>query len=484
MLTTAPFGQSTSLGNTGTVPAMKIMLLGTVQFLHCELGDNHLTDQERRILVVLASELVAVSQEELFKRAWPPTSTRQDPRRAVVTAMCELRRKSTVLRDAISDDPTGHFWRLELPVENVDVRLFLSLANKGFEASSATARFRLLDDAVNLWGGDPLGGLKHKENEYLRDTLFRFLRRHGITVMHDWLDCALELGKHREVLAKAKEMHSLYRDDDKSCAALMTLSFRCGESREAMVALKETKAAWLSEIGEPAPTYLDALAERIRCGDDTLRWQGDQKHAPWFNVQLDVVDLDKKHVFSFEDVGELYVRLIVGDGSPSCRPLGEWTLEKGDVVVGINRGGAILGGMLAFHFGLGPIEPMHILWVDDPQDPDNTTLQILLQPSSRQGVRRVLLADDGYRNGDHVALALRTLRNDIFPGAEVRVAVFAAADPEAGENYSGPGQRRRGAHFYGCRVSTRDFLMPWKVNPTLPAIEDEELPEADEEEPE
>lgn len=91
----------------------------------------------------------------------------------------------------------------------------------------------------------------------------------------------------------------------------------------------------------------------------------------------------------------------------------EW---KPDRIVGINRGGAIVGGMIAKALGLRYVAIVAMV-------SEGAGLRVVERPSPDEQVSRALLVDEANRTGRHALVAQHELAS-LYPAAEVRVAAL------------------------------------------------------------
>lgn len=147
--------------------------------------------------------------------------------------------------------------------------------------------------------------------------------------------------------------------------------------------------------------------------------------------------------YSFNDVGgqfEAIVRAIDEEG---------W---EPDVIFGINRGGAILGGMLAKQYRHDVYWPVHVL--RDPRRPDR--LKATLPGAPKGEFQRILLTDEAYRAGRHAPVAMAALRHR-YGNADIRYATYI----KQFESEVDPGHPGTPPDFFGEESMTAGFTLPW-----------------------
>lgn len=129
--------------------------------------------------------------------------------------------------------------------------------------------------------------------------------------------------------------------------------------------------------------------------------------------------------------------------------------EEPDLIAGINRGGAILGGLIAKQLGISAEKrgsyPLALLYVD--RDRGGGTAEVVFNPlAGHPAPRSVLLVDDAIHDGRHVKLAYDAIRNE-FDAENIRCAVLlrhVGAKPGMAVVYA-----------YGYRGDRREIVLPW-----------------------
>jgi hypoxanthine phosphoribosyltransferase len=152
-------------------------------------------------------------------------------------------------------------------------------------------------------------------------------------------------------------------------------------------------------------------------------------------------DDSEQDYYLWEEVGELFESML--------KSFGDW---RPDVVVGINRGGLMVGGVVAKRFGLPGISVIRILGGTAEGDLP-LAAERLPEP---EPARRVLLADEAYRSGIHAWIALRELEKR-FPDADIKYAVLV----EGKIKETAPVARKRRPDFVGGTNRTATFVLPW-----------------------
>jgi hypoxanthine phosphoribosyltransferase len=125
-----------------------------------------------------------------------------------------------------------------------------------------------------------------------------------------------------------------------------------------------------------------------------------------------------------------------------------------DYVVGINRGGAIVGGWLAKQLGCGgPV----IVIVNSDEPPEKRVIPQSSRDSALSG--KIYLVDDAQRKGEHMREATNYLRTK-HPNAQIRRAVLLQMSvPHTGpEAIAFRGTR---SEFNGFTTRDANVTLPW-----------------------
>jgi hypoxanthine phosphoribosyltransferase len=158
---------------------------------------------------------------------------------------------------------------------------------------------------------------------------------------------------------------------------------------------------------------------------------------------------------SWELVGQLFNALVGAEprtdlGASEPLPTKAWTP---DLIAGINRGGAIVGGMLA---KLLKMSGRHgLIHIVAHERRGLEVLQPLLLPELDEPPCRVLIADDAYNSGYHLSLARRALYERYGDETNIRQAVLVFVEPKD------PAVADLAPDYYGVLLKSREYEFPW-----------------------
>jgi DNA-binding SARP family transcriptional activator len=199
-------------------------------------------------LVADAGRLVPV--DTIIDRVWGA----EPPRRARATLHTHLTRLRRLLEQAgiparLACRAGGY--TIEIGPDAVDVHRFHRLARQARDPGRGDAeRARLLSEALGLWRGEPLTGLRGEWAEQVRSI---WLRRH--------LDAVLAWAQLEEpgaVIGPLTELAERYPMDESVAAALMRALAATGRPAETLDAYRRIRRQLVEELGvEPGPELRD-----------------------------------------------------------------------------------------------------------------------------------------------------------------------------------------------------------------------------------
>ncbi|HWG98086.1 MAG TPA: BTAD domain-containing putative transcriptional regulator [Pilimelia sp.] len=448
----------------------KIRVLGPVEIRYDRRGDgDDLQPLERNLIVVLAlgaddargdrrggARLGGLTDADLARAVWNDSQATRNVQRAI-------NRINSATSISITRDDRRRY--LAWPAHDLDYTVFLDLVAQGRRSDDTRTRFEALDRAMELVRGVPLEGLDPHLGGALRRT------RDEITAeVCDaaalWLRAAILLNEKWAVLERACQIQKSFPADETLCELVMYLLYRAGRRARAVECFRTTSGAGR----QPVSRRLTELGRHMERNGDVVR------ATEMLDLRSPSTGEPFPHRFSFAECGEFLLRMlgdgvgerqVIGTTPNNAKAIQDW---RPDLIVGINRGGSIVGGMICKHLRLCRVLPVLILWRTDghghreyyvaagpPREADHPD-------DDPDTVQRILLTDDAFRTGTHVKWARQELQK-VFPEADIRVATLIAVrqDVSYGE---GPGRGDVGGPtYYGQLVSSRNFELPWDAIP-------------------
>ena len=214
---------------------------------------------------VLAALLVDVGRpvqpDQLIDRVWAD----RPPYRARNALSAYLSRLRRVLADAdgvhISREPGGY--ALTADPLAVDLHRFRHLAARARGAGDAAAAAALFDEALGLWGGEPLAGLDTPWAQGVRAAA----EAEQLAVVLDRNDAALAAGRHAELLAGLTAALRAHPLDERLAGQLMLAQHRSGRQADALETHRQMRERLVEELGADPGPALRAVHQQILDGD-------------------------------------------------------------------------------------------------------------------------------------------------------------------------------------------------------------------------
>jgi DNA-binding SARP family transcriptional activator/tetratricopeptide (TPR) repeat protein len=210
-----------------------------------------------RQLCVLGALLVHLGREvtidQLIGYLWsddPPRTARS----VIQVQISHLRR---VFPGSISTTSGGY--TLEADPDSVDLHRFRRLRDRAATAEPKAA-VELLEQALECWRGTPFSGVG---SEYLDYSVVAPLREERWSCVIAWANCALELGRHSDVVTRLTSLASEEPFGERLHHLLITALWRGNERARALSVYEEFRARLDDELGVAPGPELAALHTRI-----------------------------------------------------------------------------------------------------------------------------------------------------------------------------------------------------------------------------
>ncbi|MEU9609794.1 BTAD domain-containing putative transcriptional regulator [Streptomyces sp. NPDC048057] len=207
-------------------------------------------------LLVDADRVVPVGA--LVDRLWgdgPPRGARN----AVQNYVLRLRR--ALGAGVVVTDRCGYVLRVA-ERNGLDVRRFASLVAAGRTAAGEGRPERavgLLDEALGLWRGDPLGDLPA---ERFQDVVPALHEQH-LAAQEAWVEAVLACGRPADALPRLRRLTDGHPLDERFWAQRMLALYRCGRQGEALECFRVVSAVLAEELGIDPGAELQDLHQRM-----------------------------------------------------------------------------------------------------------------------------------------------------------------------------------------------------------------------------
>lgn len=171
--------------------------------------------------------------------------------------------------------PPGY--SLQLAADQLDVSRFVAAVDTGralLDAGRAGDALERLDTALELWRGEPYGGVD-VEVAVLAER--RRLAEVHATAVDDRLAALVALGRHRYVLGELEALVAAHPYRERAWELLVLCLYRSGRQVDALRAFQAARSSLVEHAGvEPGPGLVE-LERRIIQQDPELDWQPPQR---------------------------------------------------------------------------------------------------------------------------------------------------------------------------------------------------------------
>jgi DNA-binding SARP family transcriptional activator len=365
--------------------------------------------RQRAVLAMLALHPgEVVPSERLITELWGESPPRTAST-ALQNAISQLRK--VLGADVVETRAPGYALRVEK--ETIDARRFERLLNEA-KRVEPDRRAELLDEALQLWRGPPLGDFAYEsfaQNEASRLDELR------LTALEERIQAELELGRAGDLVG---ELEALVRENplrERPRGQLMLALYRAGRQAEALQAYQEARRVLVDELGiEPTPALQQLHASILRqesalqpqavaeAGEDRV---GEVVRALLSGRLVPVLGPDS----SSDDGRDLASRLAQAFDCPEE--------HRGDLTR--------VSQYVAVTQGVGPLyDQLHELFTEDTEPgPVEHFLAGLPELARSHGAGHQLLVTTGYGNALERAFENR--------GEDVDVVSFVAKGPDRGK---------------------------------------------------
>src|SRR5947199_200070 len=161
--------------------------------------------------------------------------------------------------DVIQTRPPGYV--LRLGPEQLDLARVRSLVDAA-RASEPVRRAALLDEALELWRGDPLAEFGYET--FAQEEIGRLEEFH-LTLIEERAEAKLAVGAHAEVVGELEVLVRTHPLRERLRAQLMLALYRSGRQAEALESYREGRELLVEDLGlEPGPLLRGVHASILR----------------------------------------------------------------------------------------------------------------------------------------------------------------------------------------------------------------------------
>ena len=219
--------------------------------------------RQQAVLVTLLVEANrSVSIDALIDRVWAGQRLPTDPVNALRTYVSLLRRALDGARGAgIVRQSSGY--RLNVDPDSIDLHAFHRLIRQAREAGSDDVTAARLDQALQLWRGEPFAGLDTMWIGTMRAQLVEVRRAAQL----DLVDARLRLGHHAALAAELSHRAAEHPLDERVAAQLMLALYRCGRQADALAQYQQIRQRLADELGTDPGEPLQAMHRALLTAD-------------------------------------------------------------------------------------------------------------------------------------------------------------------------------------------------------------------------
>ncbi len=180
--------------------------------------------------------------------------------------------------DLIETEQGGY--RIRLDEEDLDAHAFekavrraRALAAAG-DLESASAEYQR---ALAFYRGQPLADISGP----LTYAVAAHWEERRFSVLEEWLDIGLTLGRHAELISELKPLVAEYPMRERLCAQLMTALYQSQRRAEALAVYRNSRLAQIKNLGLEPSTGLQELHQKILAGEPIAPPPAVVAHQPW-----------------------------------------------------------------------------------------------------------------------------------------------------------------------------------------------------------
>ncbi|MFI1969600.1 AfsR family transcriptional regulator [Streptomyces cinnamoneus] len=254
-------------GDTGHGQQLRFTVLGPVRAWR---GDEPLHTGSPQQRALLAALLLrggrTATAPELVDALWG-----EEPPHAALAALrtyaSRLRKAFGPDADALVSESGGYAIRVGYGGLDIDTAERLAAeADKARGAGDRARARELMNEALDLWDGEPLAGLSGP----YADTQRARLEEWRLSILETRLDLDLEVGCHAEAVSELTALTAAHPLRERLRELLMLALYRSGRQAEALAVYADTRRLLADELGVDPCSELSELQQRILNADIAL----------------------------------------------------------------------------------------------------------------------------------------------------------------------------------------------------------------------
>ncbi|WP_327343688.1 AfsR/SARP family transcriptional regulator [Streptomyces europaeiscabiei] len=244
---------------------MTIQLLGYVE-VHTPTGSRVAVSHRATLLLaaLACSPNSFVADEVLIERVWEE-ETPQHPLNALYTLTTRLRKARQTVEDGSHEFDVvrkhgGYVLTVdETQVDTAHFRLLTQQAKNAVRQGDEESALTLYGEALSLWRGEPLSGVKSAWADGVR---LRLRNEHREALVGS-AELGMRNGRHEEYAPLLHQLSVEHPFDEKITSLLMLALYRSGRQNEALSCFHSTRSRIIEQLGDEPGQELRVLHERI-----------------------------------------------------------------------------------------------------------------------------------------------------------------------------------------------------------------------------
>lgn len=244
---------------------LRFQLLGPVE-VHRDGQPVPLRGPQPRcvLAMLLLSAGTTTSAERLVEAIWGDDPPR-DPRNVIQVHVSRLRTLLAGHPGVELATVGSHGYRLDVPAESVDLYRFRALVREADASDDAERAVWLLDDALGLWTGEPLGTAA---GDLLGQRVAPALEQERLRAVEARIAALMRLGRYDDVIPELSMLVAEHPARASLVGSLMRALHACGRTDEALGAFRDLRARMVDELGVEPPRAVQDAHRAILQGKD------------------------------------------------------------------------------------------------------------------------------------------------------------------------------------------------------------------------